>query len=201
MLASLAQVRVHAGRRVEAHHTVGQEEGQVRRAVLHHLRAGLTVGPGDGDLRGEAVALQVHAVAADAQRVIHRQRVVLPGLRVGSHVLALGIRDAGTEGIGLAVLQVLRGEVLGDEAEGGKAGAVEKRAGAEGVKVGRRRIAEFARLLHGHRVLGFRVGHHDDLAFVEDHAAVSEDRDERDDGDVEKQVCQLAGITALGGQG
>ena len=64
VLAPLLQVRVHAGGRVEAHHAGGQEGEYIGGPKLHHLRAGLTVRPRQRHLRGEAVALEVDAVAA-----------------------------------------------------------------------------------------------------------------------------------------
>ena len=71
------------------------------------------------------MALQVNAVILNAQRVVDLQLVVLPGLRVREDVVAGGIGHVRGEHLRLAIGQVVRGEIVGQEAEGVQPGAVE----------------------------------------------------------------------------
>ena len=118
------------------------------------------------------MALQVDAVMREPQRVVDLELIILPLGVILVDVIALRVGDVGGKHLGLAVRQVLGREVMGDEAEGVEPGAVEKRAGAEGVKVRRRGIAELRRLIQGLvAALRARLSDHDDLAFVVDQLA------------------------------
>ena len=142
VLAALIQVRVHARGRVEAHRARGQEVGHVVGLELDGLRALFAIGPLHRHRRRKAVTLEVNAVIVNTQRVVDLELVVLPRLRVGENIITGGIRHVGGEHLRLAIRQVIRGEVVGEEAEGVEPGAVEKRARTEGVIHRCRRITE-----------------------------------------------------------
>lgn len=104
--------------------------------------------------------------------MVDLELIILPLGVILVDVIALRVGDVGGKHLGLAVRQVLGREVMGDEAERVEPGAVEKRAGAEGVKVRRRGIAELRRLIQGLvAALRARLSDHDDLAFVVDQLA------------------------------
>ena len=147
------------------------------------------------------MALQVDAVVRQAQWVVDLKLIVLPLGVILVDVLALRVGDVGSKHLRLAVGQVFRREVMGDEAEGLKTGAVEKRAGAEGVKVGRGGIAELRGLVQGlAAALRTRLGNHDDLALVVDQAASGNGHQDGHQCHVEDQVGQLAAVAALRGE-
>ena len=115
------------------------------------------------------MALQVDAVVRQAQRVVDLELIVLPLGVILVDILALRIGDVGSKHLRLTVGQVFRREVVGYEAEGVEPGAVEKRAGAEGIKVRRGGIAELRGLVQGlAAALGAGLCDHDDLALVVD---------------------------------
>ena len=194
VLATLLQIRVHARGRIPAHRAGGQEVRHIVRAELHGLGALLPVRPLNGERRGVAVALEVHTVALDTQRVIHLQRFMLPLIRRLEGILLTRVVDVGLEAHRLAVLQVVGLEVLDVHAEGGQPRAVEHRAVAEGIEVGDRGVAEL-------RLLGIRPCHHDDLALVVEHLARRHRDENAHKRQVEDQVRSLAQVALLRGHG
>ncbi len=89
MFATLVGVGVAAGRRVDAHDARRQQGLRVVGSPLHGRRAGLPVRERHGEGGRIAVALQVHPVAADPQRVIDLQPV-------GRQLLAIRSAVAGS---------------------------------------------------------------------------------------------------------
>src|SRR5699024_10800898 len=73
------QLRVeHVRRRVPTHRARGEEVDQIVRTELGRFRHRLAVRPLDGERRRVAVALQVDAVALQAQRVVNLQGGLFP---------------------------------------------------------------------------------------------------------------------------
>ena len=131
MLPAFVKVRVHAGRWVESDHTGGQEKREVVGAELYCLCAFLPVRPFDCECGGEAVALQIDAITAKPQRVVHGYFLVLPGSGIRVDLVTDRIGHVRAEGIRLAIGKIVGGKVMHIQAVGVQAGAVEKQPGAE----------------------------------------------------------------------
>ena len=84
VLASFGGVGIGAAGRVDAHDPGGQQRLRVVGPPLHGLGTDLPVGEDDGERRRVTVALQVHPVAADPQRVVDLQPVGPPTVSVRS---------------------------------------------------------------------------------------------------------------------
>ena len=187
VLAALVGIGVGAAGRVDADHARRQQGHRVVGPPLQRLGAGLPVGEGDGERRGVAVALQVHPVAADAQRLVDLEPVRPPG--VGVQVGAGLVVDVGGERDGLPGRQVVRLEVVDPQADRVQRRAVDGVAGPERVERGGRRRAE----------AGTAVGDDDDVALVAEQLSGGHRDEQAEQREVEDDVAELAQIALLRG--
>ena len=131
VLPAFVQIRVHAGRRVESDHAGGQEKCEVVGTELYCLCALLPVRPFDCECGSETVTLQIDAVTAKPQRVVHGYFLVLPAGGIRVDLITDRIGHVRAEGIRLTIGKIVGGKVVYIQAVGVQAGAVEKQPGAE----------------------------------------------------------------------
>ena len=195
MLPAFVKVRVHSGRRVESDHAGGQEKREVVGAELYCLCALLPVRPFDCECGGETVALQIDAVAPKPQWVVHGYFLVFPGGGIRIDLVTDRIGHVRTEGIRLAVREIVGGKVMYIQAVGVQAGAVEKQPGAEGIKIRGGGIAKLG-------VDIVPVGcDDDDLSFVVHHAADGHGDEHAHKPQVEEQIIEFPAVAFFGRKG
>src|SRR5699024_1166110 len=149
------------------------------------------VGPLDGDGGGVAVALQVDTVAGHPEWVVDLQLVIGPLLWWGEHVFAEGIGNIRGKHLCLSDRKVIGGEVVDLKAKRGQTGAVEHRAGLEGVKVGGGGVAELGVFVGVDRFVVAGVRDDDDHALVVDHPTGGDGGQHAHQGQVEDKVGQF----------
>ena len=178
---------IEARRRVETQRARRQQALRVVRLELNCLGPLLPVRERHGEGGGIAMALQVHPVAADPQRMVDLQPVGLPGagLQIGPGLVVDIRRERG----GLPRRQVLGLKVVDPDAHRVQRGAVHVVAGPEGV-VGRRRCRAES---------GPAVGDDDDIALVAEQLADRDGGQQAQQREVEDDVAELAQIALLRG--
>ena len=124
VLPAFVKVRVHASRRVESDHAGGQEKREVVGAELYCLCALLPVRPFDCECGSETVTLQIDAVTAKPQRVVHGYFLVLPAGGIRVDLITDRIGNVRSEGIRLTIGKIVSGEIMNIQTVGVQASAV-----------------------------------------------------------------------------